>query len=92
MFAPQMALRPEYDRQSIRQDHLYKSEHPNILTWIKWEGRGRGWVKGVAKRRSPTCAIRFACAIRCACNIPHSFSSDHTRQMFTDGPFVSDNL
>ena len=92
MFAPQMALRPEYDRQSIRQDHLYKSEHPNILTWIKWEGRGRGWVKGVAKRRSPTCAIRFACTIRCACVIHHSFGSDHSRQMFTDGAFVSDNL
>ena len=40
VLAPQMALRPEYDRQSIRQDHLYKSEYPNILTWIKWEGRG----------------------------------------------------
>jgi len=90
VFAPQMALRPEYDRQSIRQDHLYKSEHPNILTRIKWEGRG--WVKGVAKRRSPACAIRFACAIRCAMAIHHSCSSDHTRQMFTDEPFVSDNL
>ena len=40
MFGPEMALRPEHDRQSIRQDHLYKSEHPNILTWIKWAGRG----------------------------------------------------
>ena len=40
VLAPEMALGPDYDRQSIRQDHLYKSEHPNILTWIKWEGRG----------------------------------------------------
>ena len=35
VLAPQMALRPEYNRQSIQQDHLYKSEHTNILTWIK---------------------------------------------------------
>ena len=40
VFAPQMALRPEYDRQSIWQDHLYKSEHPKNLTSIKWKGRG----------------------------------------------------
>ena len=40
VFAPQMALRPEYDRQSIWQDHLYKSEHPKNLTLIKWKGRG----------------------------------------------------
>ena len=40
MFAPKMVLWPEYDRQSIQQDHLYKSEHSNILTWIKWAGRG----------------------------------------------------
>ena len=46
MFALQMALGPEYDWQSIQQDHLYKSEHPNILTLNGWGG---GWwlVKGV---------------------------------------------
>ena len=52
MFAPQMALRPEYDQQSIQQDYLYKSEHPNILTWIKWEGDGGGlkrWKMGEKK-------------------------------------------
>ena len=42
MFAPYMTLRPEYYWQSIREDHLYKSEYPNILTWIKWEGKGDG--------------------------------------------------
>ena len=49
MFAPQMALQSEYDQQSIRQDYLYKSEHSNILTWIKWEGDGVGlkeWESG----------------------------------------------
>ena len=51
MFAPQMALRPKYDQQSIRQDHLYKSEYPNILTWINLGGEGdgggfKGWKMG----------------------------------------------
>ena len=45
MFTPEMALQPEYDQQSILQDHLYKSGHLNILTWIKWEGDG-GRLKG----------------------------------------------
>ena len=39
VLAPEMALGPDYDRQSIRQDHFYKSEHPNILTWINGIGR-----------------------------------------------------
>ena len=42
MLAPEMALQPEYDQQSILQDHLYKSGHLNILTCIKWEGDGGG--------------------------------------------------
>ena len=45
MFAPEMALQPEYDQQSILQDHLYKSGYLNILTWIKWERDGGG-LKG----------------------------------------------
>ena len=49
MLAPQTALQPEYNGQSLQQDHLYKSEHPNILTWIKWEGRGMVVEKGVEK-------------------------------------------
>jgi len=36
------------DRQSIRQDHLYKSKHPNILT-LSRRGRGWWWVKEVEK-------------------------------------------
>ena len=50
MFAPEMALQPEYDQQSILQDHLYKSGHLNILTWIKWEGDGGG-LKGTVGQK-----------------------------------------
>ena len=45
MFAPQMALRPEYDLQSIRQDYLYKSEHHKYPDLVGGEGDG-GWLKG----------------------------------------------
>ena len=46
MFGPQTALRSEYDWQSIRQDHFYKSEHPNILTWIVGGEGDSGGLKG----------------------------------------------
>ena len=51
MFAPQMALRPEYDQQSIRQDHLCKSEHHKYpdLDYVGGEGDGgglKGWKRG----------------------------------------------
>ena len=38
------------------------------------------------------CAICFACAIRCACAIQYARTIDHTRQMFSNGLFVSDNF
>ena len=37
-------------------------------------------------------AICFACAIRCACAIQYARTIDHTRQMFSNGLFVSDNF
>ena len=37
-------------------------------------------------------AICFVCAIRCECAIQYARTIDHTRQMFSNGLFVSDNF